>query len=223
MAKHPVTKGELAQSAILFGKRAKKRGRRPRSTEIELSERRQEVIRLRLRGMTLREIAKSLGCGAMTIKRDLDAVKQEVHQKVSQFDRDYALGTSLSVYEQIEKEAWEQYYGCSQGSPGRAQFLNLVRTARNDQVKLLADVGLISRAPTQVQHQFEANQVLKGWTDDAKRIVALAIIRSQMDGGDVPKALSEPQEGGNGRGVLIDASSEPSTPVEAPNSPEKDE
>lgn len=208
LRKCPVPKKQLAQMSVLHTKKSRRRKHKiQKSTQMELAERRQLVIRMRLKGMTLREIAKELCCGYMTIKRDLDAVRQEVSEKVSQFDRDYALGKSMSVYEQIELEAWQQYYGCSPGSTGRAQFLNLVRTTRNDQVKLLTEVGLISKAPTQVQHNFEANQVLKDWTEDAKRIVSLAIIRSQMDGGEVPKALlaaQEPQEGGNGRGRLID-------------------
>lgn len=200
-AKYPVPKKQSAQIAMLQAAKGKKKGKKPRSSHMELAERRQMVIRLRLQGMTLREIAKELNTGYMSVKRDLDLVREEVGKKVGQFDRDYALGKSISVYEQIESEAWQQFYSVPNGTPARAQFLNLVRTARNDQVKLLTEVGLINKAPTQVQHQFEANQVLKGWTDDAKKIVALAIIRSQMDGGEVPKALLD--SGKQGRVINI--------------------
>ena len=235
LGKSPVPKKSLAGLLLRSGspaqpepsqvkKRKKRGGRKQRSSNIELAERRKLVIKFRLKGKTLREIAKELNTGYMTVKRDLDIVKHEVHEKVSQFDREYALGKSISVYEQIESEAWEQYFGCAVGAPGRVQFLNLVRTARNDQVKLLTDVGLINKAPAQVHHQFEANQVLKGWTDDARRIVALAIIRSQMDqadGKDIPKTLLEAQAGGNGHGKVIDVPDATPEPVEAPTKPEE--
>lgn len=200
MPKSPVPKRKSVP-AVQFLKAAKKRNRKHKSSAVELAERRQEVIRLRLKGLTLREIGKEMNLGYMTVKRDLDAIRQEVGEKVTNFDKDFALGKSISVYEQIEDEAWKQYYGCAPGSTGRAQFLNIARTARNDQVKLLTDVGLINRAAQVHEHKIESNRLLSGWTEDAKRIVALAIIRSQMEGGDVPKALAD---GGNGHNKLID-------------------
>jgi DNA-binding CsgD family transcriptional regulator len=189
VVKTPIPKKNLVRKPARSHKKERKLGKKLRSSQMELAERRQVVVRLRLQGMTLREIGKELGCGYMTIKRDMDIIKEEVGQKIAQFDKDYALGKSMTVYEQIESEAWAQFYGCANGTTSKAQFLNLVRAARNDQVKLLTDVGLISKAPTQVTHQFEANQVLKGWTDDAKRIVALSIIRAQMDNHVPMKAL----------------------------------
>jgi hypothetical protein len=217
----PVPKKKLAQAAVMyaaqrrkkFNYQGKKRGRKPKSTQVELTERRQMVLRMRLQGKTFRDIGKELGLGYMTVKRDLDAIKCEVAQKIDKFDRDYALGKSISVYEQIEEEAWAEYHRSVTGSPSKAQFLNLVRTARNDQVKLLADVGLIDRAPAKVQHKIETNKILEGWTDDARRIVSLAIIRAQMDGGKVPSPLLEAHGGGNGHGKVVDVPAEVEAPV----------
>lgn len=209
--KKKVPEKQLKQMSILHTKKVRHRKpppRKLRGSNLEIAERRQMVLKLRLKGLTIREIGTELKCGYMTITRDLEAIRDEVKAKVSQFDCDYALGKSMSTYEQIESEAWEQYNNCANGTTAKVQFLNLVRTVRNDQVKLLTEVGLIDKAPTQVQHQFEANQVLKGWTEDARRIVALSIIRAQMDNSDSAKALltaaQEPQGGGNGRGKLID-------------------
>jgi hypothetical protein len=202
MPKSPVPKRKPPQS-VQFVAAAKKRKRKHKSMNAELAERRQEVIRLRLKGLTLREIGKEMSLGYMTVKRDLDAIKQDVGEKVSKFDRDFALGKSISVYEQIEDEAWKQYYGCAPGSTGRAQFLNVARTARNDQVKLLCDVGLINKAPMQHEHKIESNRLLSGWTEDAKRIVSLAIIRSQMEQGVPPNLIGA---GDNGKSKVIDVS-----------------
>jgi hypothetical protein len=200
MAKCPVPKKKKPQ-AIQYLDNVKQRNRKPKSTSMELVERREAVTKLRLKGLTLREIGKELGLGYMIVKRDLDCIKQEVGEKITKFDRDFALGKSISVYEQIEDEAWKQYFGCAPGSTNRAQFLNVARAARNDQVKLLSDVGMIVRAPTHHAHTVEStSKLLEGWTPDAKNIVSLAIIRAQMDG----TSTKELTEGSNGKSKIVD-------------------
>lgn len=172
----------------------RKRGRPRRLSAIELAERRQAVLTMRLKGLTLQAISKRVGVGYMTVKRDLDLIRQENLDEVSKFNSDVALGQALASYNQIEREAWLQYHRASHGTTQRAHFLNLVRAAVNDRLKVLTDVGLISRAAVKVEHTVEADGVLKGWTQDAKQLVAMAIIRAQMDGS---------VEGGNGEGREI--------------------
>ena len=184
----------MAKALVMSRRNDNKKKRRKASAE-ELAERQQMVMRLRLRGLSYRDIAKELGVGYMTVKRDLERIKEETHSRISKFDRDYALGKTLSVYEQIEKESWEQYHGCAPGSSGRAQFLNLVRTARNDQAKLLMDVGLIGKAPQQVQHKVEADAILKNWTSEAKQLVAMAIIKTQLPEPGEPVAEDDGSNG----------------------------
>lgn len=191
MPRYPIPKKNFAKGLVLSGGGQAGKKRKSRSSHMEISERREMVLRMRLKGRTFRQIAKDLGVGYMTIKRDFDCIKEDMHKKVTRFDQEYALGKSISTYEQIEDESWKNYFANAEGSSGRAQFLNLIRAARNDQVKLLSDVGLINRAPQQHQHKIEADAVLQNWTDDAKRIVALAIIRSQMEGVAPPSQLTD--------------------------------
>ena len=176
----------IAQALVLSKKNLPSKHKKSKASQEEIKERRRLVMKFRLRGLTFRQIAKELGVGYMTVKRDLDAIKVETREKVSQFKHDYALGKSISTYEQIEEEAWEQASRCANGSSNKAQFLNLARTARNDQVKLLMDVGLIGRSATQVEHTVKADSVLDGWTKEAQQLVALAIIRSQIGNAEEP-------------------------------------
>lgn len=161
-------------------KEKKKRGKH-KSSFVEALERRREAFKMRLQGANYREIAERLDVGYMTVKRDLDIFKEELNKRITQFDKNYALGKTLSVYEQIEKEAWEQFHS-SNFTASRIQCLNLIRTTRNDQTKLLMDIGLIGKAPTKVEHKVEtsAATALQGWTKEAQNLVALAIIRSQL-------------------------------------------
>lgn len=153
---------------------------RPRKGSLdEITDRRQQVIRLRLRGMGYRAIAKELGVGHMTVKRDLEAISEETRTKMGKLEKDYVLAQSLSVYEEIETQAWDQFSKSAPGSTQRANFLQVVRAARNDQAKLLMDIGLISKTPQEVRHVV-TSKVIEGWTPAAQDLVALAIIKAGL-------------------------------------------
>lgn len=145
----------------------------------EISERRQGVMRLRLRGMGYRAIAKELGVGHMTVKRDLEVIAEETRTRMSKLEREFVLAQSLSVYEEIETQAWDQFQKSAPGSTQRANFLQVVRSARNDQTKLLMDIGLIQKTPQEVKHTV-TSKVIESWTPAAQDLVALAIIKANL-------------------------------------------
>lgn len=156
-----------------------------KSNQAEIEIRRKEVIKLRMRGLGLRTIAKELGVGHMTIKRDLAAIAEETRQKMEQLDRDHLLADCVSVYEEIEKNAWDQYHRCANGTQMKAQFLNVVRSARNDQVKLLTDIGMIAKAPQEVKHTI-TRDVIQHWSPAAQDLVAMAIIKAGLTPASAP-------------------------------------
>lgn len=180
MPKTPAPKKKLAQALVFSRRGASKKAKRRKSSREEMHERRQMVLRLRLKGMAFRQIAKDLGVGVMTVRRDLQAIKARMADKVSQFERDQTLGESLHTYELIHQEAWDQYSRCANGSEGRVKFLNLIRAAENDRVKVLMDVGLIGKAAVQVEHRHKADEVLAGLTKDAQQLIAMALLKAQL-------------------------------------------
>lgn len=189
----------LARASVLSRKKTK-RGRRRRMTDLELAERRQMIMSMRLRGKSLREIGKELGVGPMTVKRDLDAVAKLNQEKISEFERNNALADACQTYDTLEKEAWEQVFRCANGTQQRAQFMNLVRVVNNDRVKMLMDVGLISKAPQKLEVKSETTHQLEGWTEDAKQLMAMALLQAQMNSEE--KKQLEGGNGGNGRPIL---------------------
>ena len=181
--KSPVPKkkpNKLAQALVLSRAKAPKKAKHRKSSKEEMYERRQMVMRLRLKGMPYKAIGKELGIGIMTVKRDLQTLKQDVSARVTKFDRDYALGECLQTYECIHQEAWQEYERCSHGSTGRAQFLNLIRAAENDRVKVLCDVGMIGREAIKVEHNHSADEALAGITKDAQQLIAMALLKAQL-------------------------------------------
>jgi hypothetical protein len=160
--------------------------RKRKASKDEIQERQQKVLQLRLAGLSYKAIAKSLNIGPMTVQRDLRAVRQENEEKVSAFDKEQVLGTALLNYDKIIQEAWEQYYSCANGTEGRSRFLNLVRNAQNDHVKMLIEVGLISKEPQKIEHTVQHKAVLESWSEDTKQVMAMAIVKSMLAPGKDP-------------------------------------
>lgn len=180
MPKSPVKKKKDAQALVLSRRGAPKNAKNRKSSQEEMYERRQMVLRLRLKGKTFREIAKELGVGTMTVRRDLQTIKEQTSSRVTQLERDQALGESLQTYELIHQEAWTQYYKSPEASESRVRFLNLIRAAENDRVKVLMDVGLIGREAVKVEHKHKADEVLAGLTKDAQQLIAMALLKAQL-------------------------------------------
>ena len=180
--------------------------KRPKkSSQNEIEERRRDVVRLRMRGLGLRNIAKELGVGHMTIKRDLAAIQEQTKERMSKLDRDIIIAESVSVYEEIETQAWDQFHRCGSGTSMKAQFLNVVRAARNDQIRLLTDIGMITRAPQEVKHTVKTD-VISHWSPAAQDIVAMAIIKAGLSqpGAPVPEERQLPEPN------VLDVEAEPS-------------
>jgi hypothetical protein len=57
--------------------------------------------------------------------------------------------------------------------------LDVVRGARNDQTKLLTELGFLKRAPQEVQHTV-TSKVVEQWSPQAQDLVALAIIKAGL-------------------------------------------
>jgi hypothetical protein len=142
-----------------------------------------------MRGLGYRSIGKLLGVGFMTIKRDLETVRDENRRKVGQITKVDHVSEALSVFQEVEMRAWQDYHEADPGTKQRQSFLSEIREARKDQTKLLTELGLIEKA-AQTTHVTVSTEVIRSWSDDAKDLVALAILQSQME----PKtpALQQP-------------------------------
>jgi DNA-binding CsgD family transcriptional regulator len=182
-------------------KKLVRRKRRSRKSALELAERRQTVLTMRLKGMTFKEIGKILNIGYMTVKRDLDIIRRENLEKVTEFNQDAAVAQAMQTYDQVEFEAWKEYHLTK--SPARAKYLNLIRMNNKDRIQLLVDIGFVTKAALKVEHKIETAGVIDNWTEDAKQLVAMAIIRTQMEGKN-PSPLQLGDGNGEGSSKIID-------------------
>lgn len=153
--------------------------RPPKASKEEIADRRKHVLRLRMRGLGYRSIAKMLNVGHMTVKRDLDAIRDENKRRVADIEKTQVVGDSLSLFEEVELRAWQDYHEASPGTPQRQKFLDVIQSARNNQLKLLTDLGLVSKAPQQTK-VLVSTEVIQHWTSDAQDLVAAAILKSKL-------------------------------------------
>lgn len=157
----------------------KTQNNRPKASREEIEDRRKQVGRLRMRGLGYRSIAKLLGVGYLTIKRDLEAIREDNKKRVSAFEQEQHLGESLSVFEEVELRAWQDYHEAQGGSIQRKHFLDTIQDARNNQIKLLTDVGLVSKEPTKVDVRVKS-ELIQHWSPEAQALVAMAILKSKL-------------------------------------------
>jgi len=166
---------------------AKKSKTGPKASREEIEDRHKHVGRLRMRGLNYRSIAKLLGVSTMTIKRDLDAIREDNKKRVTTFESERHIGESLSVFEECELRAWQDYHEALAGTIQRKHFLDTIQNARNNQIKLLTDVGLISREPAKVDVRVKTD-LIQHWSPEAQALVAMAILKSKLP----PAAEPEP-------------------------------
>ena len=157
--------------------------------------RRLEVIRRRLKGQTVLIISKALSCSENTIYNDIKAIRDANSKYVAEFDQDDFIGETLDTYRKIESEAWDQVFFLDQGDSRKAKFLDMVKSSRKEQIKLLQSSGLLHKEAEKVEVQL-TTEVLSDWSDDQRRLVSDAILEASIvevdDDEDADETLSLP-------------------------------
>lgn len=124
-----------------------------KASEYEVMQRRKDVLRLRMRGHSYKEISDKLKISVNTVKNDLNAVRDDAEKQVKGFRQEHFVGETMTVFDDIMARAWEEYFACALGSKQRIAALDLVRVTQNDKFKALADVGMITKASQEVTHR----------------------------------------------------------------------
>ena len=120
----------------------------PRATEDELEQRRLQVFRFRQLRMTLMQIATALHVDESTVSRDLKWVRdhnRELFGTRPEFSAEEFTGESYSQYRDIEHQALRESTKAAISAKDKRAWLSLAIVARDRQVSLLEDLGILSR------------------------------------------------------------------------------
>jgi len=138
----------------------------------ELTDRQKMIARLKLRGVSQEAIAKVLKLTPARISQEVRFVRKHFINKGSSIDQSYKIGESLSIYEEVEKKAWEVYenennqIGLDEDTPAKPnrmlqlRALDRVMNAREKQINLLMDLGLIKKAATEYEYTHKQSTLL---------------------------------------------------------------
>jgi hypothetical protein len=119
----------------------------------ELDDRRQQVLRLRHRRMSLAQIASALHVDPSTVSRDLKFIREHWRHMLGEeakFDSAVFVGESLALYEDIETQAMFESSKAGVTTAMKMRCLQIAVLAREKKVQLMQDVGMMSRAPVNV-------------------------------------------------------------------------
>ena len=147
-----------------------------RLSELERAERRNQIVKLRLRGLQNKAIAKLLGVTPETISKEMKIIKQQNAEAVATFDQEAFIGEALSMFKEVQERAFAEH--ATAKKPGeRIKALDLIRTTQNDKIKAMRDLGLVQNQPQQI----EVTQVQRiDWSPDVKAHVAKTLIEQAL-------------------------------------------
>jgi transposase len=158
-----------------------------RLSKDDIKERQKQVGCYMAQGKSYREIALLLGVGHNTVKRDVDAIREENRKGIAGFNKEEILRESIATYKMVVECAWKEYYNApATALKERQKFLQQAVDAQTAHDELLQNIGFIEQAPQETVVKV-SQEVLHGMTPEAQDIIVLALLQAQM------KPLAEPR------------------------------
>lgn len=152
-----------------------------------LTERQKRIARLRMRGLSQQAIANLEKVSQPIISQELRKIKDWQAERGANVDQNVIVGSTGTLYEDVEQMAWQMYYTPEISVGEKAKCLAVVMSAREKHTKLLMDLGLIKKASTEVTVKHHISPFLEQWSDkQGKKKLADALVAQDL------KALPEP-------------------------------
>lgn len=148
--------------------------------EIARSESRKlKVLRLKMRGCTLQEIAGELGISVSTVSRELEAIRELNKNRIEAFDMQAEVADTMASYDDLIEQAWVEYNVPTSTPSHRLKCLDYIRQAKNDKMRIMQEIGLVETKPEQVDHSIKVD-VINEWSESAQKQIAEAILQSML-------------------------------------------
>jgi len=168
--------------------------------EAALAPEERKVLKLMLRGYTRVTISKVMGKSLSNVIDTQKNIRRKLSTLGENVDQNYLIGYTVSVYEEVEEKAWE-LYGLADNAKSavrdKSKALELVMKAREKQLKLIMDVGLVQKAENVVNHEVTLSPFLESWGEGDKQSVVKAMVESTLDKLEDPVAPDAEYTGTN--------------------------
>lgn len=140
-----------------------------------LTEQQQLIARFKLRGLSQKALANLLDVTPARISQEVKAIRQHFQARGSYVDQAVTVGETSTLYEEVERRAWEVYHDPNDSSK-RLRALETVMSARERHIKLLMDLGLMKRAAIEHQHGVAVSPVMEALTPERREEIVARII-----------------------------------------------
>ena len=170
------------------------------TSQADRDKRRGEVRRLLMRNLSKSAIARALGVSVLTIGKDVEIITAENVKRAIGSDQHAYIGESITVFEEVEAQAWHDYEGVVVGHTNRAKFLDVIRNARKDAINLKQTLGILYKEPE--KRSLKATVELD-WAPQVRQMVSDAILEQHLN-----VALREPEPTRLGTDEIIDVKEE---------------
>ena len=156
----------------------------------DLTDQQRIIARLKMRGLTQKQIGTYLGISQPAVSKHLSRVKEYMREKGNAGDQDSIVGETSTVYEEIEAKSWE-LFSTTQDHGDKIKAMQLVLQAREKHVKLLMDIGHVKRTGNHSQVDITVSPLVASWQRGEAKEAVKAIIDSQLRQLAAPKPPEE--------------------------------
>ena len=161
------------------------------SVEIRgLTDHQKQILRLKMRGIPQTTIAKIMGVSQPYISQEMKRIREIFKEKGKTIDQDLVVGNTITLYEEVEEQAWQLY--AADKNVDKLKALSLIVNARKENIKLLMDLGKIERIGTSSEVKITVSPFLQKWKqeENTKEIAKTAIV-SQLPALEAPEPPEE--------------------------------
>lgn len=133
----------------------------------ELTERQLRIVNYKLRGMTQASMAKLESVSQPMISKEITAIKAVYKEQGMTIDQDMVVGESVHLFGEVEQRGWEIFHLSKKNDkPGAANSaLMTIMSAREKSIKLLMELGILKKAPTEHEHTMKIAPFLEKFKD----------------------------------------------------------
>lgn len=152
-----------------------------------LTDQQQVITRFKMRGISQKQIAKFLGLTKGRVSQEVRAIREYNEARGVQVDASAVVGETVCVYEEVERKAWEVFYG--DDSKQKLRALETVMSAREKQMKLYMDLGFVKRAAIEHSHDYAPSPLMSSLTDERRDEIVARIIATSPGVDPTPPEL----------------------------------
>lgn len=137
-----------------------------------------DYMKLALLGMNDSNIMQVMGVSWARILSLKKAAHKAAVKRVHKDSVKTLVGKALATYEQVQEEGWKQFHNMSPVNPNRMAVLNVIMTAAEKPIAMLAKIGLVEEAPKEVNVKvsLKAEQVLQDLNKEQIGLLAGAVL-----------------------------------------------